>query len=88
MTPIEIKILLHYYTMPGDYTGVGEGSVSHEQALDRFLQLGLLERSNEPGQQYTATEGVKVYVEALMAVPLPERKWVIPGSDRQKGTSA
>lgn len=78
MTPLEIEILLHYY-----YTG-GEdfprrNAPAAQEAIARFLNLGLLEVASHPtGAQYHATKGVEVYVEALMAVPLPVRKWLIP----------
>jgi hypothetical protein len=85
MTPLEVDIALWYYARPGDY-GKGNGDNNFnapavQAALARFVDAGLLRR-NVPNtdlpQEYTSTEGLRVYVDALCSVPWPEQKWVMP----------
>lgn len=84
-TPLEISIALWYYCRVGDY-GDGSGDNNHtapavQTTFQQFVDAGLLKR-HEPNadlpQRYYATDGMRVYVEALCAVPWPEQKWIIP----------
>ena len=80
MSPFEIEILLYYY-----YSAVDECPKKHapifKDTMDRFVSLGLiLAIPSQYPCTYTYTgnrEALGVYVEALSAVPLPTKKWVI-----------
>lgn len=73
MTAFEITIVLHYYYTD---TPFNNESIAAEEAHVRLVNAGMLIRT-ENG--YTANmETVDVYVEALKAIPLPVKKWVIP----------
>ena len=90
MSPLKIKILLHYYSTAGQYNEGEFDAPAIREAIDEFVQLGLLKRdppdsmcSRADGiltaeERYKATDGVKIYVETLEAVPLPVLKWVMP----------
>lgn len=76
MSPGEIEILLHYWCCPtlhprADIAYVGE-------TLQRFIDAGLFVRSEKSGSGVDATEGCKVLVDALCAVPFPVQRWVMP----------
>lgn len=83
-SPLEITIGLHYWTTPTEYAAEDpdhQGSPAVTDMLRSFVKRGLLEKLPEPneyGGTYRATDGMRVWVEALCAVPYPERIWVIP----------
>lgn len=85
MTPLEIRIALHYHYSPEEWSEVYGGSDMSEAIIGMLVKEGLLERkkldSMHPEQEnfrYVATDGLRVYVEALQALPLPTRQWVMP----------
>lgn len=82
MRPIEIEILIHYYTRADDYREGDFSAPAIREIIDSFSAGpdSLIERSTHRGQCYTVSDRGRVYVEALMAVPLPVRAWVIPKS--------
>ena len=84
MTPLEIEILLHYYSRGDDYRDGDFSAPAVRSAIDSFRGvLGLLqENPGKGGGAYHITERGKVYVAALMDVPLPEQRWVMP-TDRR-----
>jgi hypothetical protein len=77
MTPYEIEFLLHYYYSPNDFPNLDCGAA--RDAIDKFLKLGLICICLLPKRRYHGNhEALEVYVNALCAVPLPVKKWVIP----------
>jgi hypothetical protein len=72
-SPLEREILTHYYTTPLPYT---TRSLVHVEAVAKFVELGLL-ISDEDGVR-ADYEALGPYMDALAAVPLPVRRWVIP----------
>ncbi len=81
MTPLEIGILIHYYTNSGDYHDGDFHAPAVRDAIDRFYKCGLLKRRDAMVDSYEGTKGLKMYVEALEAVPLPELLWVMPDQE-------
>lgn len=89
MTPLEMEILIHYYGHAGDDYREGnfEAPVVRE-TIDAFRDREKLiryttdeEKKAMPcgySQCYTLTDRGRVYVEALMTVPLPVQVWVMP----------
>lgn len=82
MTPLEIKILLHYHACVDDYKG--NQSPSEKDAFGRFLENGYLERNESPGVgpydgEYITTAKLHIYCDALCKVPEPEQRWVVGG---------
>lgn len=82
MTPLEIEILLHYYGHSDDYRQGDFSAPAVRDAIDRFKgHMELLEPEGQLGQvhhMYRLTERGKVYVEALMVIPLPVKAWKMP----------
>lgn len=78
MTPLQLEILLHYYAKADDYRCGDFGAPSVRDAIEHFKREELLE--SDPTQQrcYTLGERGRVLVEAVLSVPLPERRWVMP----------
>jgi hypothetical protein len=81
-TPLMITIALHYLTEKTDYSPLDHVSQPVRQALNELSAAGLIE--SRPGAMlaYHATDGLRVWVEALCEVPLPVRRWVIPEEAR------
>lgn len=85
MTPLMIEIALHYYTTApeaGDW-GYREGRMNLDavaEARNVLTARGLLKLSNAKPclRDYEATDGMRVLVDALCAVPFPEQRWVMP----------
>ena len=85
MRPIDIEVLLHYYTRGDDYRDGDFSAPAVRELIDIFTsELDLLRASmrerkfGQPMAAYEITERGKVYIEALMRVQLPVQKWVMP----------
>lgn len=78
LTPLDIRILLHYYTTTGiPYPNNEFDAVINAQ--NNFVSLGLLNACPGINGEITLSEGGKLLVEALCKTPIPVQKWVIPG---------
>lgn len=85
MTPLEIDIIMHYYCRADDYREGDFTAPAVRETINRFRdELGLLEPNKrdrqfcEPSAAYQLTERGRVFIDALMKVPLPVQKWVMP----------
>jgi len=78
MSPLEIKILLHYHTIPKDYSQEHEMYSAQNEAIIKLFNKGMLKNYNGDGVQYEATAKLHSYCEYLCEVPLPIAVWVIP----------
>lgn len=88
-SPLEIQMALHFVTRPTPYAEhepEHRHSAAVRRVLENFLARGFIERANPMEQssvyrtEYVATEGLRVWTEALCAVPKPKRveRWEIP----------
>lgn len=80
MTPLQIEMLLHYYSRADDYRDGDFSAPAVREALEGFKRDELLEedKADTPRTCYVITERGRVYIEAIRAIPLPERRWVMP----------
>lgn len=79
MSPLRIEIALHYYTIPGDYDPERLDAPAVKEAIQDYIEAGLLQVSAREGQRFEGVdEALSVYVEALCSVPLPVLKWSMP----------
>ena len=85
MSPLQIKILLHYHYSPYDYRNGDFSAPAVREAIDAFRDVsGLLrwrsgeEKLMEPGATYALTERGQAYVEQICRVPLPVQVWTYP----------
>ena len=80
MTPYELEILLWYHTRNIDHPHDGERPPIWEPTIDKLFRDEML-TSNVVIQSNTAyriAERGKVYIEAILTTPLPEKRWVMP----------
>lgn len=88
-SPGEIIIALHYWTTPGDYPHLSDDLQPSYvgETVTKFLEAGLLRACQKGvtstsrlvlGQKYEATDAMRVYIDAICAVPFPIQQWVIP----------
>ncbi len=80
-TPLEREILAHYYCGVGPFRKGSENwGPSDSDAVERFLRIGLLTSGSKNGCATIEPnrEALKVYMDALAAVPLPRQQWAIP----------
>lgn len=79
MSPLQIEIAIHYRCSPGDYDPARLDAPAVQDAIGIFLQLGLLKKSDKPGQKFEGVEEpLRMYVAALERVPLPRLTWLFP----------
>lgn len=75
MSPTEIEIILHYHWSNQDEPMLDSSPATNE-ICEILVEKGILNRGS-----ITKYEGnldaIKVYVNAICAVPLPELKWVV-----------
>lgn len=78
-TPLEIEIALHYYARTADYgRGCGDNNFDApavQEALGRYVDMGLLLRRADAKPEYVRTDGLEAYVEHLTSQPFPRRVW-------------
>lgn len=81
MTPLQIRMMLHYYAIAEPYAADdprhGHSAAVFEQRQS-LVDASLIETDEHSGSGYKATDRGVAYVEALCALPLPIKKWVMP----------
>jgi hypothetical protein len=77
MTPLQIKIALHYYTTAAPYAEYDLPTVVLN-CIDELVRAGMLIPESNSLSGYLATDGLRVYVDKLMSIPLPKSitSWV------------
>lgn len=79
MTPLQLEILVWYYGHGDDYRDGDFRAPAVRDAIDAFHERdGLIRISARSGLCYEITERGKIFVEHLMAQPLPEQQWIMP----------
>lgn len=77
MTPLELEILLHYHTMPGDYRNGDFSAPAVGSALCRHYNRGLLsERVFPTTSRYKISERGRVFISHVLETPMPRQAWV------------
>jgi hypothetical protein len=80
MSPLALKVLLHYYVTPAQF----DKNKAHDielEAIAQFLRDGLLQerQAGRAGDDsYEITQRGQAYCYAALNLPLPEMKWEIP----------
>lgn len=81
MSPLMIEILLHYFARTNDYRDGDFSASAVRDAITWFHEHEHLLEQTPVGPRHAAyvlTDRGRVYVEALLSVPLPVQKWVMP----------
>lgn len=79
MTPLHLKIGLHYHVSPEPWPHLDVPL--HRDYARHLVNAGLLTELpyRKPEQpEFTKTDGLAVWVGALCETPLPELRWVMP----------
>jgi len=71
---VELDVLVRCYYQ----AGVRLSSPAEQRIAKKLRELDLIEDNGEKGKllEHTTTERGSVHIQALCAVPLPEKKWV------------
>jgi hypothetical protein len=81
-SPLERSILTHYWTTPSPWKNGSENwSDEDRRIVDKLIVLRLLRHEEgEHGHHHLVAndDAVRVYMDALAAVPYPILKWVMP----------
>ncbi len=79
MSPLKIRIMLHYYAIPRPYDGTARaGQFISELVADGLLASAIVSSPQPGDRDYNLTPRGEAYVEALIEMPLPIETWVIP----------
>lgn len=85
MTPLQIKMMLHYYAIAAPYSKEDEDHANSPAVTEQrewLLNADMLryssKSSSESSSGYEVTERGEAFVDALCSLPLPVSKWVIP----------
>lgn len=85
LSPLMIKIVLHYFTLPTDFQNGDFSPCGVAEAITCLIDAyGLIELNpvaapiTQGRLQYRISERGRVYAEALTKVPLPVKRWVTP----------
>jgi hypothetical protein len=85
-TPFEREILTHHYTSGAPFPRPTE---LYWATVNKFCDMGLLRRvpsfTDHPDGVLPQCVPLEMYMQALAAVPLPERGWVMPDSAHRSG---
>lgn len=76
MTPLQIRMLLHYSYSPDPFQPWG---AAQSEARDRFREEKLIDDEGCGPCSARLTERGQAYVGFLIAMPLPVANWSIPG---------
>jgi hypothetical protein len=81
MTPLQLQMMLHYYTRAEPYAyrepeHATSGAVRDQRQL--LENDGLIEPSETSGSGYCVTPRGSAFIEALCETPLPICMWIIP----------
>ena len=78
MTPYELRILLHYYSLPGDPEEIK--APIGPRTLTEFIRAGLIERSPEKidDADWHLTDRGLAYIKLVLDTPFPVMQWVDP----------
>lgn len=89
MTPLQIKMMLHYYTSTEPYSArdlIHANSQSVYEQRDELIKWELL--TYKFNSAYEVTEKGKFYIEYLLSVPVPSIKYVIEVSNKENTNEA
>ena len=78
MRPIDIEIMIHYYTRVVD---IDMTPPAYRDSVSSLLARDMLEVHTSDEVKYDISEKGRAYVEALKAIPLPEQVWITPGEN-------
>lgn len=81
MTPLQIHLILWHYSCGSRFPANVFSERIVREELSLLVSSGLFERLEDCSQEhhgFKATEKGEAYVEALTALRLPVRKWVLP----------
>ncbi len=76
LVPGAMMLLLHIHSSPAPYGGLGNEAFI-DKCLQRLLDLGLIQ-PRMVNTERKVTERGRMFVEMILATPLPEQRWVDP----------
>jgi hypothetical protein len=77
MSPADLRLLLHYYAIPSD-PPEATGEAGRLRLTDLLVHELIVPRHADHGPTYELTQKGEAFCEALMNVPLPIQRWVMP----------
>ena len=70
----ELMILLHHHSSGEDFPNP---TSLHEEWVKHLFDLGLVERTT-PASALRSTQKGQAYIEAILSLPMPTQRWVMP----------
>lgn len=75
VSPYVLKILLHYYSCGDDFYHDATG---FNETMAKLVDNDLLSRPSESPVKYRITGRGRAYIMAILRLPFPVQKWVMP----------
>jgi hypothetical protein len=90
MTPLQIEILLHYWSRAEDYRQGDFSAPAVREAIDWFMHEGMLERNMSADRltSYRTTDRAQAWIRHVTDLPLPTMTWVIEAARPNNPNSA
>jgi hypothetical protein len=82
VTPLYIEIALHYCCTVGEFPRIEAPAC--RDAVNALIDRGLL-RWNDEARGHEATDGLRLWLECLCAVPFPIQAWHVPSKQSAGG---
>lgn len=86
MTPLQIELMLHYYSRANDHKMIEQNQLEWVSQADELSGLNLLQVASTTVKHFEITERGKAYVSFLLAVPPPVAAWEIPKFEVKLGS--
>lgn len=80
LSPLHLRIALHYHYSPEQWPDLH--IPTHREYAEHLCQAGLLKAgsmlTSGPCVGYEKTDGLAVWIEAILSTPFPVQQWVMP----------
>lgn len=75
MSPLKLSILIHYYSLAGDYRDGDFSAPAVREAIEWAKDESLIELSRDSHSIYRATPRCTVFLKRVLETPLPSVMW-------------
>lgn len=77
MTPLELSILLHYYSSADDFREGNFSSPAVREAIDNFIATDMLTEDATRQRNYILSFRAIYFIEFILTIPTPKTRYVI-----------
>ena len=75
VSPSDLEVLIHFHCCPTPHPRMHSPAVM--SAVDKFVEAGILQESDEESG-YATTERGRKFLDMILATPYPQHVWIDP----------